>query len=60
VRVHLTDQVLGVAGLGHHVEARFLQKPHHALAQQDRVVGHDYPHGILAVTVVPWPFSDSI
>jgi hypothetical protein len=35
VGVHLTDQVLGVAGLGHHLEALLLEKPHHALAQQD-------------------------
>ena len=59
VGVHLTDQVLGVARLGHHVEALLLQQPHHALAQQHRVVRHDYPHGILALIVVPWPCSDS-
>ena len=50
---YLAHQVVGVAGLADDLEARLLEQAHHALAQQHRVVGHDYPHGILAVIVVP-------
>ena len=53
VRVDLAQQVLGVAGLADHVEAPLLEQPHDPLAQEHRVVGDDYAHGILAVMVVP-------
>jgi hypothetical protein len=55
VGVDLAQQVLGVAGLADDLEAPLLEQPHHALAQQHRIVGDDYAHGILAVIVVPLP-----
>jgi len=53
VRADLAQQVLGVAGLCDDLEAGLLEQAHEALAQQDRVVGDDYPHGIHLRIVVP-------
>src|SRR4051794_34726048 len=55
VGAHLADEVLGVARLGDDVEARVLEQPGDALAQQDTVVGDDYAHGISALRMVPRP-----
>ena len=44
----LAQQVLGVARLADDLDARVLEQPHDALAQQDRVLGDDYAHGITA------------
>ena len=55
VGADLAQQLLGVAGLADDLEPGLLEQAHHALAQQGRVVGDDYPHGILARTVVPSP-----
>ena len=42
VGADLAHQVLGVAGLAHDLEARFLEQAAQALAQEDGVVGdHD-------------------
>ena len=42
VRADLAQQVLGVAGLAGDLEARLLQQPREALAQQHGVIGqHD-------------------
>ncbi len=49
----LAQQILGVAGLADDLHPGVLEQPHDALAQQDRVVGDDYAHGITARTVVP-------
>ena len=38
----LAQQVLGVAGLAHDLDAGLLEQPHDALAQQHRVLGDDY------------------
>ena len=55
VGADLAQQVLGVAGLGDDLEARLLEQPRDALAQQQAVVGQDYAHGTSALTVVPSP-----
>ena len=42
VRQRPAQEVLRVAALRHHVEARLRQQPHHALAQEDVVLAdHD-------------------
>ena len=51
----LADEVLGVAGLADDLEAVLGEQPDDPLAQQHRVLGDDYSHGILAITVVPAP-----
>src|SRR5207237_7063653 len=53
------QEVLGVAGLRHDLEAALLEQAHHALAEQDRVVGDDHPQGISAFTVVPPPAGEA-
>ena len=53
---HLTDQVLGVARLAHDLEAVLLEQPHHALAQEHRVVGDTTTRmGSAPCTCVPRP-----
>src|SRR4029453_4380123 len=47
-------------GLADHLEAVLLEQPHHALPQEDRIVSHNYAHGIRALSVVPRPRSESI
>ena len=55
VGADLAQQVLAVARLGDHLEARLLEQARDALAQQQAVVGQDYAHGTSALTVVPSP-----
>ena len=55
VGAHLAQQLVGVAGLADDVEARVLEQARDARAQQHRVLGEDYAHGISALTVVPPP-----
>ena len=47
------DQLLGRAGLADHVEAGLPEQQRDALAQQHRVVGQDYAHGISARSQCP-------
>ena len=55
VRADLAQQVLGVAGLRHDLEAGVLEQARGALAQQDGVVGDHDSHGISAHRTVPPP-----
>jgi len=48
VPVDLAQQLLGVPHLAHHVGPRRAQQRGDARADEDRVVGDDYPHGISA------------
>jgi hypothetical protein len=41
----VAEEVLGVAGLRHDVEARVVEEPCDAFAEQDGVVGEDDAHG---------------
>ena len=47
-RADLAHELVGVLGLGYHLDARVLQEPHEALARDHRVLGDDYAHGISA------------
>ena len=51
----LAHQLLRVAGLPDDLHPGLLEQPHDPLAQQHRVLGDDYAHGITARTVVPPP-----
>src|SRR2546426_3537368 len=51
----LRKQLLGVACLTDDLESDLGEHPGQALAEEHRVVGEDQPHGILAITRVPWP-----
>src|SRR5215218_3669088 len=51
----LAHQLLPVPRLPDHFEPRLLEQPHDPFAEEDRVVGDDYPHGITARTTVPSP-----
>src|SRR5919204_2266678 len=55
VAPHLQEQLVGAAGLSDDVEAGVGEDPGHPLAQEDRVLGEDYPHGIWARMRVPAP-----
>ena len=48
-------QLVGVGGEADHLEPGLLEQPRQPLAQNDGVVGDDYPHGISARSVVPRP-----
>ena len=52
---HEVEQRVGVARLAHDLEAGLAQEPRQALAQDQRVVGQDYPHGSSATRRVPAP-----
>ena len=49
------EELVGVAGLGDDVDPAVGEEAGEALADDDGVVGEDHPHGIAAVTRVPWP-----
>ena len=48
-------QLVGVGGEPDDLEPGLLEQPRQPLAQNDGVVGDDYPHGISARSVVPRP-----
>src|SRR4051794_39102202 len=49
----LLDELLGGGGLADHVEPGFAQQQRDAFAQEHRVVGQHYAHGISALSRVP-------
>ena len=49
------EQLLRVRGQPSDLEAGLVEQAREPLAQQQRVVGDDYPHGISARSVVPRP-----
>src|SRR6185437_11600413 len=56
---HRAQERLGVAGGGHHLVAGLFQEQRQALAEQDRVLGDRYAHGITAEMIVGPPGGDS-
>ena len=55
VPLHQLEQLVAVAGQPDDLEASLLQQPRKSLAQDHRVVGERYSHGISARSVVPRP-----
>jgi hypothetical protein len=49
----LSQESVGVVGLGHDVHPGLVQEVHDALPGEHGVVGHDYPHGITTWTRDP-------
>ena len=48
----VAEELIGVFGLGDHLDAGISQQAHNALPREHDVVGDDYPHGISARRVV--------
>ena len=49
------EQLVGVAGLGDDVDAALDENAPQSLADEHRVVGQHYAHGISPRSRVPWP-----
>ena len=59
VRSHRAQELLGVPLGRRHLVARLGEQPGESLAQQDGILGDDYPHGNSAAMIVGPPDGDS-